>query len=133
MTRTLPREEWHRLPQETQDFLHTMNPEDVAVKVVEEGGEIVARMTVMRVPHWESFWMAPERLGNAGVTRALLIAAREQARQWAPYWFYANADSDATMKTMERLGGVWMAMHTYLVPFQRLDMEEAACPAASRP
>ena len=125
--RILPREEWGRLDEETAAFFDTMHPDDVAVVVVEDGGEIVARLAVLRVPHFESFWMAPEKAGNAGVTRALLAAAADQAREWAKSWIYANADNDATCKTVERLGGQFMPMHTYLLPLHRIKTEESAC------
>lgn len=116
--RILPREEWHRLDQEAQDLFRSLNPEDVAVVVVEDGGAIVARLGVMRIPHLEGFWMAPEKAGNAGVTRALLRAAFAQAASWAKGWAYANATEDATMKTLERLGGTWIPMHTFMVPLR---------------
>lgn len=127
--RILPREEWGRLPDEIVAFLGTMNADDASVVVVEEGREIVARMVVMRVPHLESFWMAPDKLGNAGITRALLRGAVTQAREWAPNWIYANADNEETMRTLGRLGGRYMPMHTFLMPLQRLEVEEATCPA----
>lgn len=124
-TRVLPREEWDRLDAETRTALDTMRPEDVRVVVVEREGRIVARMAVLRIPHWECFWMAPEAVGNAGITRALLTAAREQVEEWSPHWFYANADNDAMQATLSRLGGEWMPFHTYMLPVRRLEMEEA--------
>ena len=123
--RILPPEEWHRLDDETREFYETMAPEDVAVVVVEMDGAIVARLAVLRVPHWESFWMAPEKAGNAGVMRALLRAATEQARKWAPHWIYANADNEATVNSLKRLGGQWMPMHTFLLSLGRMEMEDA--------
>ena len=102
-------------------FLDTMHHRDAAVVVVEDGSRIVARMSVLRVPHWESFWMAPEYSGNAGVTRALLRGATAQAQAWAKLWFYANADSDAMIKTLKRLGGDFQPMHTLSMYFQRLE------------
>ena len=72
----------------------------------------------MRVPHWEWFWMAPEKLGNAGVTSALLRAASAQAAEWSRSWFYANATDEATQNTLKRLGGRWMPMHTFMLPLK---------------
>jgi len=112
--RILPREEWGRLNGEAA-FYETLNPEDVAVVVVEDGGAIVARMAVLRVPHFESFWMAPEKIGNAGITRALLRAAKAKAAEWAPCWIMANAGDDAMCKTMERLGWKWLPIHTFML------------------
>ena len=125
--RILPPEEWHRLDDETREFYETMAPEDVAVVVVEMDGAIVARLAVLRVPHWESFWMAPEKAGNAGVTRALLRAATEQARKWAPNWIVANAEPGPMTDTLKRLGAQWLPVHTFMLPLQRAEMEEVAC------
>ena len=127
-SRILPASEYGRLPEEQAVFLDTMHHRDAAVVVVEDGSRIVARMSVLRVPHWESFWMAPEYSGNAGVTRALLRGATAQAQSWAKFWFYANADHDATLETLKRLGGQFMPMHTLLMPFRRLEMEESCLP-----
>jgi hypothetical protein len=128
-TRILPPDEWHRIEdEEAIALLETLDPDDVAVVVVEDAGAIVARMTVLRVPWFESFWMAPEKAGNAGVTRALLSAAADQARQWAPCWVFAAADCDATSKTLARLGGRELSVSTFMLPLRRVEMEEVACP-----
>jgi hypothetical protein len=126
-TRVLPPEEWDRIEDPVALALcKTLDPEDVAVVVVEEAGVIVARMTVLRVPWLESFWMAPEKAGNAGVTRALLSAASDQAREWAPCWVFAAADCDATRKTLARLGGTELPVVSFMLPLRRA--EEVACP-----
>ena len=124
--RILPREEWTRLDAECSDFCETVAPEDVAVVVVEEGGAIVARMVVLRRPQLEGFWMRPDKIGNAGITRALLRAAFAKAGEWAPHWVVANADTSGPMqKTLERLGGQWMPVHTFMVPLQRVEMGDS--------
>ena len=120
--RVLPREEWRRLGEERAAFYSTVNPEDVRVVVVEDGGEIVATMAVLRVPHWECFWMAPEKVGNAGVTRALLKAALTEAAEFAPHWILANSDSEQTNKTLQRLGGEWLPVHTYMLRFRDVEV-----------
>lgn len=123
--RILPREEWDRLPEDVAAFCATLNPEDVAPVVVEDAGVIVARLLVMRAPHLESFWIAPEYAGNAGVTRALLRGATEQALQWGPTWVMANAEPGAMCDTLERLGGQWLPVHTFMLPLRKI--EEAEC------
>lgn len=125
--RTLPREEWHRLDAETRAFVETLDPEDVALVVVERDGAIVARLAVLRIPQWESFWIAPEAKGNAGITRALLRHATEKAREWAPHWIIAQADCDDTRLTLQRLGGHLLPVDTFMLPLQRVEMEET-CP-----
>ena len=122
--RILPPEEWDRLG-DAADLYRTMNPEDAAVIVVENGGAIVARLAVLRVPHFESLWLAPEAIGNAGIARAMVRAATKKAAEWAPHWIMANADNDATCKLLERIGGHWLPVHTFLLPLQRVEMEEA--------
>ena len=114
-TRILPREEWPRLDPEQVAFYETMAPEDVAVVVVEDAGMIVARMAVIRVPHFESFWIADHAKGNAGVTRSLLRFATKQARKWAPNWIMAQAGNDEMCATLERLNGQWLPIHTFML------------------
>lgn len=122
--RALPREEWDRLPDAVRAFAETFHPSDVAVIAVESGGAIVARMTVYRAPHWESYWMAPEWQGNAGVTRALLRGAYAQSEAWAKEWFLVHADDPETVRTVLRLGGEPLAVETFMVSRQRVEMEE---------
>lgn len=125
--RILPREEWDLLDEETVDFCLTLNPEDVAVVVVEDSGVIVARMVVARAPMWEKFWMASSAKGNAGITRALLRAANEKAAEWSPHWLIAHAEPGPMGDTLERLGGQWLPVHTFMLSTQRAQMEDAAC------
>lgn len=128
MTRILPSAEWHRLDAQSEAFCASVNPSDVAPVVVEDEGEIVARMLVVRVPHLEGFWIAPEKAGNAGVTRALLRAATVKAREWAPYWIHVNAESEAMCDTLIRLGGELLPVQTFNLPLYGSEMEESACP-----
>jgi len=125
--RILPRDEWWRLKAEDAAFFSTVNPDDVAVVVVEEAGEIVAQMGVLRIPIIEAFRMATEKVGNAGVTRALLGAVREQAMKWAPYWLHAYAGDDAMGKVLLRLGGEPLPVQPFNLPLRRLE-EEPECP-----
>ena len=115
MTRVLPREEWHRLGEERAAFYSSVNPEDIRVVVVEERGQIVATMAVLRIPHLECFWMAPDKAGNAGITRSLLRAAFGEVSGYAPNWCLANSDCPETNATLERLGGEWLPVHTYMM------------------
>ena len=127
-TRILPPEEWDRLPDDVRAFCASVHPEDVAPVVVEDEGVIVARMLVLRAPFLESFWMAPERAGNAGVTRALLRACYEQAGEWAPRWVMAHAAPGPLCDTLPRMGAEWLDVFTFMVPMHRPETEEAACP-----
>jgi hypothetical protein len=111
--RVLPPEEWSRLGEERAAFYSSVNPEDVRVVVVEDEGEIVATMAVMRMTHWECYWQAPETAGNAGITRALLRGAAAEAEKFAPHWYLANSDSEEMNDTLRRLGGEFLPVHTY--------------------
>ena len=121
--RILPREEWHRLDAEAVALFETMNPEDVAVVVVEEGDAIVARLGVLRVPHLESLWVAPQKVGNAGVARALIRCAGEKAAEWSPNWAAAYADRDDIRALLVRLGGRYVPVDTYVIPLRREEEE----------
>jgi hypothetical protein len=122
MTRVLPREEWHRLGEQRAAFYSSVNPEDVRVVVVEEGEEIVATMAVMRMTHLECFSMVPEKVGNAGVTRALLRGAFREAAEFAPHWCLANSDSERTNETLTRLGGEFLPVHTFMLRFSQVEV-----------
>lgn len=122
MTRELPKAEWHRLDDESRTFFETVHEQDIAVFVAERDGEIVGHMAVIRAPFFERWWVAPDHFGNAGVTRGLLRAGTEKAREWAPHWVMAHGNEQMT-ETLKRLGGIWMPMHTVALPLH----EEAAC------
>ena len=124
--RILPPEEWGRLPEDVAAFCATLRPEDVAPVVVEDSGVIVGRLLVMRAPHLESWWVADEHFGNAGVTRGLLRGAMEKAREWGGGWVMANAEPGPMCDTLARLGGDWLPVHTFMLP-QRLEIEGAEC------
>lgn len=127
MTRILPRSEWHRLDADGRTLFETLPPECVSVVVVEEGGEIVGEMGVMRAAHFEGVRIAPEWRGNAGVTRALLRAAWEQASEWSGDWFLAHAENGRVGGLLERLGGRQIPVRTYMMP-SRFPMEETCHP-----
>lgn len=117
--RELPSGEWSKLTEQDAAFLRTMRPEDVAMFVTEDdSGKILAHMAVFRAPHFESFWIDPENYGNPGVTRGLLKAAGDKAREWNPAWVMANAAPGPMTDTLERLGGQWLPVHTYIVALE---------------
>lgn len=123
--RVLPREEWHRL--DDVRLFETMRPEDVSIVVVEDDGEIVASMGVLRTPMLEGLRMPTDRPTHAGVGRMLLRKALDVAAEWSPHWTIAHAsiDEDGVRQVLERIGQ-WLPVHTFMVPHERA--EEAACP-----
>ena len=133
MIRRLPPEEWGVLGDESAAFFCSVRPEDVAVFVAEDRGVIVGHVAVVRAPFLERWWVDPDLYGNAGVTRGLLRAATVQAREWAPQWVIAHGDNamEAAMaKTLIRLGGEFLPVHTFMLPLH--GRKEAACPQPSR-
>ena len=123
--RVLPREEWGRL--EDAGLFTTLRPEDVAVVVVEDEGEIVASLGVLRAPMFEGLRMAPGRASHAGVGRMLLRKALDVASEWSPHWTIAHAsiDEDGVRSMLERIGQ-WLPVHTFMIPHERA--EDAVCP-----
>jgi GNAT superfamily N-acetyltransferase len=81
--------------------------------VVEEGGRVVGTMTVALVPHVEATWIDPAHR-NAGVTRALIRATWDLARDGGAEWGFAGTESDAVADALIRLGGVPLP-HTFLM------------------
>jgi hypothetical protein len=112
-------------------LFETLPPDCVSVVVVEEGGEIVGEMGVMRAAHFEGVRIAPEWRGNAGVTRALLRAAWEQAAEWSGDWFLAHAEDGRVGGLLERLGGRQIPVLTYMMPAQFQEetcRQQSGCP-----
>lgn len=130
--RVLPPEEWDRLPEDVRAFCATLAPGDALPIVAEDSGVIVGRVVVMRAPHIESWWVATGYYGNAGVTRGLLRTALSQAKEWGSSWAMANAEPGPMTKTLERLGGEWIPVHTFMLPAELVFAEEP-CPFPSDP
>lgn len=120
-TRILPANEWHRLS-ETQlpALLPYVRPEDAQIVVVELEGRIVGCIAVLRVVHFEGFWVAPEHRGRVGVMRGLLDAMFATARRWAPAWAMAGAASDDMRHILTaHLGALPIPMDLYAVSLQQ--------------
>jgi hypothetical protein len=124
--RVLPPEEWDRLPEDIARFCGTLSQDDVFPLVYEDSGVIVGRVLLMRAPHLEAWWVAPERYGNAGVTRALLRESLGLARSWGAKMVFANAEPGPMCDTLERLSGQWLPVHTFMLP-SRLAFTEETC------
>ena len=59
--RVLDYAEWDRLPEELDPLLMDLKPGQSRVCVIEDNGEIVARVILMSVLMAECLWVAPER------------------------------------------------------------------------
>ena len=105
--RILPPSEWHRVERgQIPPLFPYVRPEDMAVIAVEDGDELVACLSVLKVTHFESLWVHPKYRGNAGVGRRLLRYAYALAREWGANWAFADIESDEMHGFMERLGAV---------------------------
>jgi len=114
MARVLPLAEYERLSVTGMPpFVPAVRPEDTEVIVVEEDGRIVASVGVLRIPHYEGWWIAPDYRGNAGVIRRLLKGAMQAALPWSSGWVWAAADTDHVRDLMRRLGGVELPVTSY--------------------
>lgn len=117
------------MPADAVALFETLNPEDVAVVVVEDGGEIVAQVGVVRAAMLEYLRVSPAAFGNAGIARMLMRGAAEAAAAWTPHWAIAHAaiGGDGIREMLERIGGQWLPVHTFMLPLRRVE-EEATCP-----
>ena len=104
--RLLPGEEWSTKLHETQlpELLCYVSPKDAGIVVVEEGDRVIASLGVLRAPHFEGLWVAPEYRGNPGVMRALLKAGADEARKANEKWAMAFAAEEHMREFLSRLG-----------------------------
>ncbi len=104
-------------------FFPYVPPGDVDVVVVEDEGQVVACMTVLRAVHLEGVWIEPNHR-KAGVTRSLLRLSVKLATHCGARWAFAgSADGDRHMPVvLSKLGGVKVPMDTYVLP-----LESALC------
>lgn len=112
--RTLGPEEWGLIEKDGMPPLFPfVDPANVDVVAVEDEGEIVACMTVLRVTHFEGLWIAPSRRGNAGVLRSLLRRGNAIAKERGEQWVMGGAADDAMRGYLGRLGGVAIPMDLF--------------------
>ena len=119
-TRILNQDEYDRLEEsgEPQIYPH-VNPEDMFVVAIEdESNNIVAQMTVAKVTHFESVWIAPEHRGNPAIVRALLGQAFALADASGARWVMGGADEGNPQMAsyLERLKGTPIRAQFYALP-----------------
>jgi len=117
--RLLNPDEWQRVAGEgIAALLPYTEPQNIAIVAVEEDGEIVASVAVLRVSHFEGLWIKPEYRGNAGVFRALIRKAYEVPRSRGEQWVVGAAEhGDARMhKLCGRLGGRQLPVEMFAMP-----------------
>lgn len=120
IARVLPPSEWDRLAVTGNPPFDHVRPEDIAVVAVESDGAIIASVAVMRLPHFEALWIAPEHRGNAGAFRLLIKTAFKTARQWADTWIMAGSASPVMDSMLERLGGKKVPMSVHILPVREV-------------
>jgi GNAT superfamily N-acetyltransferase len=111
--RILTVDEWGKLDQtQLPALLPFVSPENIAIVVVEDEGEVVASMAVLRATHFEGAWIKPTHR-NAGVTRALLRHATALARVRGEHWVFGGSADERMTHLMEKLGGQQVPMELY--------------------
>jgi hypothetical protein len=115
IARILPEQERGRLTAETgvPQVFAFVPPRDVQVVVVEDGGEIVGTVAVLRMTHLEGLWVSPERRGNPGLVRHLLRTALEAAKP--AEWIVAGVPGDEMRGILRRLGAHPMSAEMFLL------------------
>ena len=112
--RVLPKEEWGRanLP----PGLEAIMPQEVTMVAVEEDGQVVARVAVMRMTYLEAIWIDPEHR-NAGVASALLRELSKASRKYGDRWVLGGvAEGDHVMQSiMDRIGAREIPAQFYAV------------------
>lgn len=114
--RILPREEWSKL---AVTGLHSLLPdfreEDCKPIVIEENGEIVGTITVLRTVHLESIWIRPG--SRAGVTRSLIREAIKEARKWGRIAL-AQSCRENVISILRRMKTRRLDVETYILPLE---------------
>lgn len=119
IARVLPPEEWPRLVgTEAETAWPHFDPENTRVLVVEDGGEIVATWTVMRVVHVECLWAKPSHRGMFGVAKRLLKAMRETASAWGARNVVTGSVSPHVTDLIRRFGGMPMPCESFVLPVE---------------
>lgn len=120
--RILKPEEYGRLDDaEHLQIWPYVNPADTVVVAVENNeGRIVGQMTVTKMTHFESVWIAPEYRGNPAVVRALLGESILVAEATGVKWVVCGAeDGNERMESyLRRLHGAPLPARFYAVPIR---------------
>lgn len=110
--RVLGASEWGRIEDRgLLALLPHMSREDVRVVVVEDGGEVVGSVGLLRMLHFEGLWISPKHR-TAGVARALLRGAADALDG---EWAIAAAADERMRSLLPRLGGVKMPLDSYVL------------------
>lgn len=116
--RVLDASEWGLLEDKPLGpLMPNLRPMDTRIVVVEDDGEIVAHLGVLKVTHLEGLWIAPKYRGNVAVGRGLLEGAMRQVRPWSTDWVMALAADDVMSGLVTRLGGVRLPVESYVMHF----------------
>ena len=117
--RVLDPAEWQRMidlkdsdyrSMEFPQLVPYLRPEDASICVVEDRGEIVASLGVLRVPYLEGLWISRD---HRHATKALIDLAFPIARSMGSGWAFGGAHNDQVRKLFERLGGVRLPFDPY--------------------
>ncbi len=117
LSRLLPPEEWHRLEgTEAGSAWRYFNPDNTRILVIEEGGEIVATWTMLRVVHAECLWVRPSHKGAFGVAMRLFRGMRRLATEWGARAVVTGSVSPEVTDLIRRFGGEPMPCESFVLP-----------------
>jgi hypothetical protein len=117
--RILRSEEWERIKAPSvPEMLRYVDPRNLAIVVVEDEGEVVASVCVLRMSHFEGLWIRPDKRGNAGVFRALIRQAYAVPRAYHEQFAIGGAENgdDRMDDICSRLGGEKLDVDFYVMP-----------------
>lgn len=121
--RILPTGEYERLPDDFRAVVLAAPVGDVQVIVVERyDGEIVAHWAMVRIPHVEGVWIAPDYRKQPAVVRHLMVGMQSAARVWGVSRVTTAAVDDDVRRLLRHFGaeeilvdGIVPTHHTFAV------------------
>jgi hypothetical protein len=115
-TRTLPREEWHRLAGTEAEPLLPGLPPETTVIAVEQDGQLLGCWLLLRMVHAECIWIAPEHRKRGRVAARLLSAMYGIARAWKVRNVWTGAATPEVAGLVRKLGGVPIPGEHFALP-----------------
>lgn len=116
--RVLPVEEWHRMDESLDPILAGLSPIKSRVCVVEEDGEIVARVLLFPVLHAECLWVAPSKRKKGSALRRLWELTKRQAVAcgFDRVWGASDSEHMTRLLAHPKLGGIPIPALSVVLP-----------------
>jgi hypothetical protein len=118
--RILPPDEWPKLQgTEAETLWPLLNPDQAAVLVVEQDGQIVGCWVAMQTLHAECVWVSPTVGNPAAVARPLIDGMFEIARGNGMRSLYTSATNDEVREIIRKLHGTTLPGTAHVIPVPR--------------